>query len=55
MPDGGRRLHIYVPVEGQSDHLGHLGVQDPRNDKSRFSDLWELSRGTGQLLFQSIG
>ena len=24
-PNGGRCLPIYVPVEGQRDHLGHFG------------------------------
>ena len=55
MADGGKCLNIYVPVEGHSDHFGCLGGQDPRSDSSRFSDLWETSRGTGQLLFQSVG
>ena len=51
MPDGGRCLNIYVPVEGKSDNSGGLGVQDPRSDSTRFSGLWEMSRGTGQLLY----
>ena len=25
IPDGGKCLNIYVPLEGQSDHLGRLG------------------------------
>ena len=50
MPDGGRCLNIHVPVDGQSDCLGRPGVQNPTSDSSRFSDSWEMSRETGQLL-----
>ena len=34
MPDGGRCLKVYVPKEGQRDHLVNLRGQDLRRDSS---------------------